>query len=66
MTGKIVLVQPLHDQDDAAGLLVIETAKHGVIEPSLVERRRASESASARWLSQRAYSGQIMLHSHPG
>jgi hypothetical protein len=33
MTGKVALVEPLHDQDDAAGLLVIETAKHGVVEP---------------------------------
>jgi hypothetical protein len=33
MTDKIVLVQPLHDNDDGAGTLVIEPAVEGVAEP---------------------------------
>jgi len=30
---KVVLVEPLHDQNDAAGLLVIEATEQGVVVP---------------------------------
>ncbi len=33
LADEIVLVQPVHDQDDGARLLVVEAAVKGVVEP---------------------------------
>jgi hypothetical protein len=35
VTDEIVLVQALHDDNDAAGLLVVEAAQKGVVVPSV-------------------------------
>jgi len=43
MTDEIVLVKPLHDDNDAAGLLVVEPTQEGVIVPAVDSITSSSE-----------------------
>jgi len=41
MANEVILVQPLHDDDDAASPLVVETGEEGIVVP-VVDRLSAN------------------------